>query len=310
LNLVTGDADYNAVSGSGNTLNNATSYSLVSGQNNLVQGNHNVVGGRNNTLAVGVGNSQVMGTGNLLQQNTSYSSVFGVQNTLFNGADYNSVMGDRNQVRTANNVTLGDYNSVNGPAGQNGYNVAIGNNIDVNGQRNIAMGSMSTIDTGSDSIAMGTNAYTYGDGQVAIGSGARVEMSAPNSVALGAGSIADEEDTVSVGFDGGERRIQNVAKGQDDTDAVNVSQLKGTRDELRRGIAASIALVELMPSAPGETTVNLGWGHYKGEDAVGLTAVHRIRIEDWDHMMVNFCLAYGFHQSGAPLLRGGVTFMF
>ena len=89
-----------------------------------------------------------------------------------------------------------------------------------------------------------------------------------------------------------------------------MKQLKDNRRELRRGVAASTALMELIPGEAGQTTVSLGWGHYEGEDAVGLTAVHRVRIEDWDHMMVNFGAAYGFHQSGAPLLRGGLSFMF
>jgi len=56
--------------------------------------------------------------------------------------------------------------------------------------------------------------------------------------------------------------------------------------------------------------MNIGWGHYDHEDAIGLTAVHRVLIEDWDHLILNVGAAYGFHQDGPPLLRGGFSFMF
>jgi autotransporter adhesin len=45
-------------------------------------------------------------------------------------------------------------------------------------------------------------------------------------VALGSRSVADQEDTVSVGKAGSERRITNVAGGQASTDAVNYGQVK------------------------------------------------------------------------------------
>ncbi|MCC5846523.1 MAG: YadA-like family protein [Verrucomicrobia bacterium] len=49
-------------------------------------------------------------------------------------------------------------------------------------------------------------------------------------MALGANSVADQDDTVSVGAAGAERRITNVAPGVDGTDAVNVNQLQGVQD--------------------------------------------------------------------------------
>src|SRR5690606_41157957 len=58
----------------------------------------------------------------------------------------------------------------------------------------------------------------------------RVELGALNSVALGSGSIADRERTVSVGAAGLERQITNVAAGTEDTDAVNVAQLNEVTD--------------------------------------------------------------------------------
>ncbi|WP_233862212.1 YadA-like family protein [Paraburkholderia adhaesiva] len=103
-------------------------------------------------------------------------------------------------------------------------------------------------------IAIGSQAYTTGTGGVALGVQAYAQ--AKDSVALGMGSVANQENTVSVGTDGtgsyvarddngtaiatiqnqaNTRRIVNMAAGQGDTDAVNVSQLKGATDALGGG---------------------------------------------------------------------------
>ncbi len=67
-------------------------------------------------------------------------------------------------------------------------------------------------------------AGSYG---VAIGSNA--SATGENSVALGADSVADRDNVVSVGWGmggNGTRQIINVANGNENTDAVNVQQLK------------------------------------------------------------------------------------
>jgi hypothetical protein len=84
--------------------------------------------------------------------------------------------------------------------------------------------------------------------------------------------------------------------------------LRDQRNELRRGIAASIALVELMPGEAGQTTFNIGYGFYRSEHAVGATIVHRLKA--WDHVQFNVGAAYGFDGKAIPAMRGGVSFMF
>lgn len=76
-----------------------------------------------------------------------------------------------------------------------------------------------------DAIAFGNNASTAvgATGAVAIGTDASV--TAANSVALEAGSVADRADTVSVGAVGAERQIVNVADGTAATDAATVGQV-------------------------------------------------------------------------------------
>jgi hypothetical protein len=55
-------------------------------------------------------------------------------------------------------------------------------------------------------------------------------------VALGAGSIADQANTVSVGSAGNERKVVNVAAGTASTDAVNVGQLNAVVGEVKTDV--------------------------------------------------------------------------
>ncbi len=74
-----------------------------------------------------------------------------------------------------------------------------------------------------NSTAIGISANASGENSTALGENSYA--SGANSVALGEGSRADQDDTVSVGAFFAERRITNVAEGQNSTDAVNVNQL-------------------------------------------------------------------------------------
>ncbi|KWK47778.1 hypothetical protein WM13_01335 [Burkholderia ubonensis] len=112
--------------------------------------------------------------------------------------------------------------------------------------------------------------------------------SGSNSVALGAGSVASEANTVSVGSAGSERRITNVAAGVNATDAVNVGQLnsavsgmQGRIDSIARdaysGIAAATALTMIPDVDPGKTlAVGIGTANFKGYQASALGATARI----------------------------------
>jgi autotransporter adhesin len=106
---------------------------------------------------------------------------------------------------------------------------------------------------------------------------------------LGAGSVADRDNTVSVGAPGAERQITNVADGTAPTDAVNKRQLDSAvgsiRSDLNKyrkdsdaGSAAAIAMANLPQAVlPGEKVVALGGGTYGGQSAmaVGLSVATR-----------------------------------
>ncbi|WP_033554146.1 YadA-like family protein [Escherichia coli] len=86
----------------------------------------------------------------------------------------------------------------------------------------VTTGSTKYFKTNTD----GVDASAQGKDSVAIGSGSIA--AADNSVALGTGSVATEENTISVGSSTNQCRITNVAAGKNDTDAVNVAQLKSS----------------------------------------------------------------------------------
>ncbi|WP_174361680.1 YadA-like family protein, partial [Serratia fonticola] len=101
--------------------------------------------------------------------------------------------------------------------------IAVGGNAQASGVSSIAMGSNAQTST-DHSVAIGGSSSVTGKTGTAIGDGAIV--TADNAVALGAGSVADRMNSVSVGSKGKERQITNVAAGTEDTDAVNLAQLK------------------------------------------------------------------------------------
>ena len=105
---------------------------------------------------------------------------------------------------------------------------------------------------------------------------------ANSSVALGQGSVANEANTVSVGSQGSERRVTNVADPVRGTDAANKqyadrsvgsvrSELKKTDKKLRGGIAGATAVANIpQVTKAGSSMVGLGVGNYKGQSAVAV----------------------------------------
>ena len=109
--------------------------------------------------------------------------------------------------------------------------VAIGGGSEASGSfASIAVGPNAKAQGGG--VAIGTASRTYEYGSVAVGPNARVVRGIDNSVAIGMDSWAEEEGVVSFGTaaknDEPEktRRLLHVTAGIDDTDAVNVSQLR------------------------------------------------------------------------------------
>ena len=169
------------------------------------------------------------------------SQLIGVGNTLTGASsavsEYNMINGYKNEVTNATHTTI------------------IGsNNTATNIKSTIVMGDHNTLEDRKNVISLGNNNTVTADDAVAIGNGTTVK--AESGVAIGVDSVADrvadsekgklgafapdtiptgEESTwastrgaVSVGDTANNitRQITNVAAGNEDTDAVNVAQLK------------------------------------------------------------------------------------
>jgi autotransporter adhesin len=130
--------------------------------------------------------------------------------------------------------------------------VAIGYHADTEGANTMAFGTSSmasgdssiafgynayTSSSAANSIALGTNALASTSGTVALG--ANTLASGSGSVALGTGSVAERINVVSVGTSAQQRQIVNVAAGTQNTDVVNVGQLKGVTSAIGGGASVN-----------------------------------------------------------------------
>ena len=182
------------------------------------------------TLAIGGGNTA---------DYTQKTSIIGVNNTVkgtsSNISQYNSVTGFNNTATNVDNT------------------IVVGTNRTVSDLANtvvIGTADSATATTASDAVAIGSNANATVDGGVALGSGSVASVASgvagydPNTKEASTTDSATWKSTlaaVSVGVptDGGAatatRQITGVAAGMQDTDAVNVAQLKASKVNLTEG---------------------------------------------------------------------------
>ncbi|WP_224357050.1 YadA-like family protein [Klebsiella grimontii] len=285
---------------------------VASGNNSIATGNGAQASG-NGAIATG-NNSSASGTGSMaIGDNASVTASNSVALGSGSVADRDNTVsvGSAGNERQVTNVAAGteDTDAVNvaqlkdatGSITNNVTNISSGKDgmFQVNNTSNYAKPAVSGSDSlaggagssasGSNSMAVGTKASASGANSVALGNGS--SATAKNSVALGANSVASRENTVSMGTVGGERQITNVAAGTENTDAVNVGQLKqgvsesvnytnkqfnqlknmvnDQKDKLSAGIAGAMAMSSLpQPYSPGASMVGLGGGTYQGQSAV------------------------------------------
>lgn len=129
----------------------------------------------------------------------------------------------------------------------------------IRGTQSLAIGNEATFASGANSVAIGNGASTLVPAVNSVAIGPNAQATTPDSVALGAGSMTLMDANavayaptseamaklagltpvgeVSVGthdlmLGNRFRRVTNVAAGAEDTDAVNVSQLKSVADQI------------------------------------------------------------------------------
>ncbi len=140
---------------------------------------------------------------------------------------------------------------------------------------------------GQGSVALGSNAVVEQAANAGIAVGVQAHTTASDAVALGAGSVANVANTVSVGSDGttplkawdpglnngsggwttiaseaNTRRVVNMAAGLNDNDAVNLSQLKsaGFDVDSAGAVANQAATYDAASIASGSPSVTLNPG--------------------------------------------------
>ena len=156
-------------------------------------------------------------------------------------------MGSSSQAKLSNSIALGgnakslgaDALALGGAANASKDGaIAIGKEAKANNTNTTAIGLGATV-TGTNSMAIGTNAVAESNNSLALGTGTEVRGALVN----GFSAFTNQQNNnvangvVAVGNVGSERRIINVAGGENDTDATNVKQLKFVNSNLAKSIA-------------------------------------------------------------------------
>lgn len=231
------------------------------------------------------GSVMAIGGGNKANWAT-YSQLLGVQNTLTgtekDGSKLAMINGYKNTVANAQNTTV------------------IGsNNNATNVKSTIIMGDENTLEGRQGVISLGNKNTIEADEAVAIGNGTTV--SAKSGVAIGVGSVADRvagsekrvlgafapdiipEEAVSTwtstrgAFSVGDtvrnitRQITNVAAGSEDTDAVNVAQLKKALESIDVDAGTGIKVDKI--TKDGKTTYKISTNIVGSETTTDKTTV-------------------------------------
>ena len=241
-----------AVIGSLNSIESKTSDNNTAGMADSILGSGNRTHNANGTVMIGAGNvvtdSIVDFDATKIKSGVAnaneLSSALRESVNQANGGGAVSIIGNANEVSKATHVTvLGTQNKV-----QNSNNQVIGDKHTITGANNVILGSadqeMNT--SVNDSVIMGHNANVTVDGGVAIGTNSRADRVAGSEKdvagAFAPDTISDTQKStwtstagaVSVGdtVRNITRQITNVAAGSEDTDAVNVAQLKQVKDSV------------------------------------------------------------------------------
>ena len=174
--------------------------------------------------------SQLIGVGNTLTGASSavseYNMINGYKNEVTN-ATHTSIIGSNNKAKNIKStIVMGDHNTL-----EDRENViSLGNNNTVDANNAVAIGNGTTVSVESGvAIGVGSVADRVAESE----KGARGEF-APDTIPTGQESTwTSTKGAVSVGDTANNitRQITNVAAGREDTDAVNVAQLKKVNEE-------------------------------------------------------------------------------
>ena len=247
---------------------NTARWAVTVGNTNKVGGEHSFAAGFYNTIgstskdAVAIGQNARVGVSDF-NVATTIDPTTGKITAVYNGevdATNSVAIGHEANVMALNSVALGENTGVT-KDGKNG--TAIGGEASVKAENGTAAGFKATVRAKSG-VALGASSFVDAEGGVALGRNSIAERKsgmAGYDFTTGAVSAVNDstwkatDGAVSVGNSANTRQITRVAAGTEDTDAVNVAQIKG----LAKKIVASTAdyrLVQNASSADGSYTVD------------------------------------------------------
>ena len=251
----------------GGNLNTAR-WAVTVGNTNKVGGEHSFAAGFYNTIgstskdAVAIGQNARVGVSNF-NVATTIDPTTGKITAVYNGevdATNSVAIGHEANVMALNSVALGENTGVT-KDGKNG--TAIGGEASVKAENGTAAGFKATVRAKSG-VALGASSFVDAEGGIALGRNSVAERKSGRAgydFTTGAVSTVNDstwkatDGAVSVGSSANTRQITGVAAGTEDTDAVNVAQIKG----LAKKIVASTAdyrLVKNASSADGSYKVD------------------------------------------------------
>ncbi|WP_175812123.1 YadA family autotransporter adhesin [Burkholderia contaminans] len=242
-----------------------------------------------------VNGSQLNATNQQVAKNTTdITNLQGNVTSIANGKAGLVQQQDPNGAITVGKDTGGTSVNFSGTSGDRvltGVAAGVNNNDAVNmGQFNNALKNVAANDQIRAAV---TDANTSWIARADAGSiGSTATATGKNAVAVGQGSVADRDNSFSVGAKGSERQVTNVAAGTAPTDAVNVQQLndnlsaasnqaKGYTDQrigqvynsfndlkkdMYGGVASAMAVAGLpQPTGAGRSMVSAATSNYHGQ---------------------------------------------
>ena len=277
----------NIVTGKGSSAigdpNNVTGYdSHARGNNNIIASDNTMVFG--NSIKVDKGIDQAVAFGNQAKISVASGVALGANSNADRPALTDKKSAYNGEDKGVRDTIQGNYGAVS--VGKEGYtrqiiNVAAGR--DDSDAVNVAQ-----LKAATSKIMASTNGISMSGVTIDPKTGKQVnfiDVNKPkvtntgvNSVAIGANSVANRANTVSVGSAGNERIIANVADGVAPTDAANMRQLQSVanmvgevKKDAMAGTASAMAIGNLpQATIPGKGMMAIGAGYYKGQTATAL----------------------------------------
>lgn len=221
-------------------------------------GNYSIAFGEGARTESGTTWATVLGHASTIGKNATYSTIIGSRSSISEGVTWSTIIGANSSISgNANNSTaVGGYTKVSASCG-----TALGTSSAVTAENGTALGGFSSV-TAKDGVSIGVSSIA-------------------NRAAGVLGYLADTGTTeitwkanagaVSVGSSSMTRQIINVAAGTNDTDAVNVAQLKKALESIDVDAGTGIKVDKI--TKDGKTTYKISTNIVGSETPTDKTTV-------------------------------------